>query len=44
MCLPKDTNALNALVKQLGLEIKLFETIDLDNQKFKKTVFPGMRT
>lgn len=43
MCLPKDTKALNALVKQLGLDLKLFETIDADNQKFKRTVFPGMR-
>lgn len=43
MCLPKDTKALDALVKQLGLGLKLFETIDKDNQKFKRTVFPGMR-
>jgi UDP-glucose 6-dehydrogenase len=43
MCLPKDTKALDALVKQLGLDLKLFETIDQDNQKFKRTVFPGMR-
>ena len=42
-CLPKDTKALDALVKQLGLDLKLFETIDADNQKFKRTVFPGMR-
>lgn len=43
MCLPKDTKALDALVKQLGLDLKLFETIDQDNQKFKRTVFKGMR-
>lgn len=43
MCLPKDTKALDALVKQLGLDLKLFETIDRDNQQFKRTVFPGMR-
>jgi UDPglucose 6-dehydrogenase len=43
MCLPKDTKALDALTKQLGLDLKLFETIDADNQKFKRTVFPGMR-
>ena len=42
-CLPKDTKALDALVKQLGLDLKLFEAIDSDNQKFKRTVFPGMR-
>ena len=43
MCLPKDTKALDAVVKQLGLDLKLFETIDADNQQFKRTVFPGMR-
>jgi UDPglucose 6-dehydrogenase len=43
MCLPKDTKALDALVKQLGLDLKLFEAVDQDNQKFKRTVFPGMR-
>jgi UDP-glucose 6-dehydrogenase len=43
MCLPKDTKALDALVKQLGLDLKLFETIDRDNQQFKRTVFTGMR-
>ena len=42
-CLPKDTKALDALVKQLGLDLKLFETIDRDNQRFKNTVLPGMR-
>jgi len=42
-CLPKDTKALDALVKQLGLDLKLFETIDRDNQQFKRTVIPGMR-
>lgn len=34
-CLPKDTKALDALVKQLGLDLKLFETVDRDNEKFK---------
>lgn len=43
-CLPKDTKALDALVKELGLDLKLFETIDRDNQKFKSTVLPGMRS
>lgn len=43
MCLPKDTKALDALVKSLDIDLKLFETVDRDNQKFKRTVFPGMR-
>jgi UDPglucose 6-dehydrogenase len=43
MCLPKDTKALDSLVKNLNLDIKLFEAVDHDNNNFKKTVFPGMR-
>lgn len=43
MCLPKDTKAIDSLVKNLGLDLKLFEAIDQDNKKFKRTVFPGMR-
>jgi len=43
MCLPKDTKALDSLVKNLNLDIKLFEAVDHDNHNFKKTVFPGMR-
>jgi nucleotide sugar dehydrogenase len=43
VCLPKDTKALDSLVKELGLDLKLFEVIDSENNKFKKTVFNGMR-
>jgi len=43
MCLPKDTKALDSLVKELGLDLKLFETIDKENDKFIKTVLEGMR-
>lgn len=43
MCLPKDTKALDSLLKNLGLDLKLFEAVDHDNTKFKRTVFPGMR-
>jgi UDPglucose 6-dehydrogenase len=43
MCLPKDTKALDSLIKKLGLDLKLFEAVDQDNKKFKRTVFPGMR-
>jgi UDPglucose 6-dehydrogenase len=43
VCLPKDTKALNSFVKELGLDLKLFETIDIENNKFKTTVFDGMR-
>lgn len=43
MCLPKDTKALAQLIKKLDIDLKLIETIDRDNLKFKKTVFNGMR-
>ena len=43
MCLPKDTKAIDSLIKKLGLELRLFEAVDQDNKKFKRTVFPGMR-
>jgi len=43
VCLPKDTKAIDALVKKFGLDLKLFETIDKENDKFTTTVFEGMR-
>lgn len=43
MCLPKDTAAISALVKQLGLPIDLFQAIVDDNKRYKTTVFKGMR-
>jgi UDPglucose 6-dehydrogenase len=43
MCLPKDTKALNSLVRELGLDLDLFYIIDKENDKFIKTVFDGMR-
>jgi UDPglucose 6-dehydrogenase len=43
MCLPKDTAAISALVKELGLPIELFQAIVDDNRKYKTTVFEGMR-
>jgi UDP-glucose 6-dehydrogenase len=43
VCLPKDTLAMASFVKELKLDMKLFETIDGENKKFKTTVFDGMR-
>jgi len=43
MCLPKDTAAFAAFVKQLGLDLKLFDVVVEENKKFKKTVPDGMR-
>lgn len=43
MCLPKDTKAIDSLVKELNLGLDLFEAVDNDNKKFRRTVFPGMR-
>ena len=42
-CLPKDVKAIAHLCKEKGLDMKLFETIDRENDKFAKTVFQGMR-
>jgi UDPglucose 6-dehydrogenase len=43
MCLPKDTKAIDYFVKKNNLDLKLFETINNENNKFKTTVFEGMR-
>ena len=38
MCLPKDTHAINILIKQLGLNYSLFESVINDNKQFKITL------
>ena len=43
LCLPKDTSAIAMLAKQLNLDIEFFNTILLENEKYKTTVFKGMR-
>ena len=43
MCLPKDTSAMASFVKEKGLDLELFNVIENENKKFKKTVFKGMR-
>lgn len=43
VCLPKDTKAIASLCKKLNLDLKLFDTIDQENKKFKITVFDNMR-
>jgi len=43
MCLPKDTQAIASLLKQLNLDFELINSVHTDNEKFKKTVFNGMR-
>lgn len=43
-CLPKDTLAFASFVKDLGLNLKLFETIVEENKKFPQTVLKGMRS
>jgi len=42
-CLPKDVKALAKLCETLKLDLNLFKTLDEENDKFKKTVFEGMR-
>jgi UDPglucose 6-dehydrogenase len=44
MCLPKDTAAFAHLVRQLGLDLRLFEMIVDENRKFRTTVPEGMRS
>ena len=44
MCLPKDTQAIASLLKQLNLDFELINSVHTDNEKFKKTVFNGMRS
>ena len=43
MCLPKDTSAIASLIKELGLDINFFNMIISENEKYKTTVFKGMR-
>ena len=43
VCLPKDTRALNFLVKDKGLPCSLFETLLKENGRYKITTFDGMR-
>jgi UDPglucose 6-dehydrogenase len=43
MCLPKDTQAISALLDKLNLDFDLIKSIHHDNNKLKRTVFNGMR-
>lgn len=43
VCLPKDTLALANVLSKNNLNFELFYAILKDNQKFKTTVFDGMR-
>jgi len=43
MCLPKDTRAIINLIEKLELDLDFFTTLNSDNNKFKTTVFNGMR-
>ena len=43
MCLPKDTKAINFLVKELGIDVDFFNSILEENDKYEVTVFSGMR-
>ena len=42
-CLPKDVKAIAHLCKDKNLDLTLFSVLDSENEKFKKTVFKGMR-
>jgi len=43
VCLPKDTNAIASMIKNLNLDVDFFQTIIDENQKYKVTVYDGMR-
>ena len=43
VCLPKDTKALDYLAKQHGLNVDFFDMLIKENNKYKTTVFEGMR-
>jgi UDPglucose 6-dehydrogenase len=43
VCLPKDSRAFAQVVRDLGLDLTLFETIVDENRKFTTTVPDGMR-
>ena len=43
VCLPKDTEAFAMFVKDLNLDLKLFDIILEENKKFKTTTFEDMR-
>ena len=42
-CLPKDTAAMAAFAKEMGLDLGLFDALEEENSKFKKTVIGDMR-
>ncbi len=43
VCLPKDSKSLLFFAKKIGLNLKLIEAMVEENQKYKPTVFQGMR-
>jgi UDPglucose 6-dehydrogenase len=43
VCLPKDLRAIDALVRDLDLDIDFFDMLEEENAKYKTTVYKGMR-
>jgi UDPglucose 6-dehydrogenase len=43
MCLPKDTRAIASLCDDAGIDVNFFKTLLDENNKYKITVFKGMR-
>lgn len=43
VCLPKDTRAIAKLAEKLGLGIDFFQAVVEENEKYKVTVYDGMR-
>jgi UDPglucose 6-dehydrogenase len=43
-CLPKDTAAMDAFCKEIGLDMGLFAALETENKKFKTTIIGNMRS
>jgi hypothetical protein len=43
MCLPKYNSAISSLVRELNLDVDFFDMVLSENEKYKTTVFNGMR-
>ncbi len=43
MCLPKDTEAIDMLCRELNIDVKFFRYLLNENKKYKTTVLDGMR-
>jgi UDP-glucose 6-dehydrogenase len=43
VCLPKDTKAIDSICRRMAIDVDFFQMIIDENNKYKVTVFDGMR-